>query len=174
MGKVFIVGTFLFFLVALPVILSAQKKTAEVSYPSIGSKLPSFEILLLDGQTIVNTNTINNNQPTIFLMFSPDCGHCADLAVSLTRNIVQFDSINLCLLSTPLPIANIKHFAEANKLLDFEQITVGQDMVFSFGNYFHTKTVPFAAIYDKNNKLVKMLWEIKTIAELIAEIKAIR
>lgn len=174
MGKALDIAKFLVFCILLPATVFAQKQTPEISYPAIGSKLPSFEILLLDGQTIVNTGTINNSRPTIFLLFSPDCSHCAELSLGLTQSISSFDSVNLCLLSAPLPIIAIKQFAARNKLLDFEQITVGQDMAFFFANYFHTKTVPFAAIYDKNKKLVKILKEIKSVDELLSELKTIK
>lgn len=155
---------FCFFVTESPA--QSSKKAVSKHMPAIGSELPSFQIVLLDGETIVDTKTINNNKPTVFLLFSPDCSHCAELSKSIIEHISVFDSVNLCMVSTPAPLKDIQTFAQTNKLLDFEQITVGQDFNFFLGSSFSTDTVPFAVIYNKDKKLSAILRNLKSVGEL--------
>ena len=161
-----IFGAFLFCLLLITSAKAQEKLLNNLDSPAIGSVLPSFRIRLLDGETIVDTKTIDNKKPTIFILFSPDCKHCSDIVKSLTAQLPTFDSVNLCLLSTPMPMEDIRSFATLNKLLLYDQITVGQDVDFFFGSFFKANTVPFVAVYDKQKKLFTIIKNLKEIDEL--------
>ncbi|MES2479674.1 MAG: hypothetical protein V4561_11345 [Bacteroidota bacterium] len=165
---------FLFCFFVTESLAQSSKKSVSQHMPAIGSQLPSFQILLLDGQTIVETKTINNSRPTVFLLFSPDCSHCAELSQSVIEHISAFDSVNLCMVSTPAPLKDIQAFVQANKLLDFEQITVGQDFSFFLGSYFRTDSVPFAVIYNKDKKLSVILSNLKNVEELTGNLSKLK
>lgn len=142
-------------------------QTPTTKQVQIGSTIPSFRVLLLDGETLVATSSINNNLPTVFIYFSPDCSHCQELTNKLKEHINLFDSLNLCLLSTPAPIKLVQQFAQNNRILEYPQITIGIDLDFYFGKYFGTTTVPFAAIYSRHNKLLAMIEKLERIEQTL-------
>jgi thioredoxin-related protein len=133
--------------------------------------LPSFDIRLLDSVTILNTKSIVKGKPTIFILFSPDCDHCSQLAKEIKNRANEFDSYNLLMISPPMPLFDIKMFAHINGLVNKKQITVGQDVDFFFGSYFQASTVPFVVIYDKKKKLCSTLKNIKKLDELMFELE---
>lgn len=92
--------------------------------------LPSFSIRLLDSITIFNTKSIQKGKPTVFVLFSPDCDHCAQLAREIKTDVLQFDQVNFFMVSPPMPLFDIKMFAHINALVDKKQIIVGQDIDF--------------------------------------------
>jgi hypothetical protein len=170
--RLLLIFSFCFFVTESPA--QPSKKAVSQHVPAVGSPLPSFQILLLDGQTIVDTKTINNSRPTVFLLFSPDCNHCAELSQSIIQHISAFDSVNLCMVSTPAPLKDIQTFVQENKLLDFEQITVGQDFNFFLGSYFRADTVPYAIIYNKDKKLSVILSNLKSVEELTGNLSKLK
>lgn len=146
----------------------AQKKETTKHQPS--ASLPNFRILLLDGSTLVETGSINNEQPTLFILFSADCGHCNDIANAVSKHSKALEAINVCMLATPAPIGSIVDFAKRNNLLLHEEITVGIDLDLFFTKHFKAETVPFVALYDRKKSLVSTWDKIKDLSELLNKI----
>lgn len=136
--------------------------------------LPSFSIRLLDSTTIFNTKSIQKGKPTVFILFSPDCNHCAQLAREIKADVLQFDQVNFFMVSPPMPLYDIKMFAHINGLVDKKQITVGQDIDFFFGSFYRAETVPFVVIYDAEKKLFTTLKSIKKLEELFIELNKLK
>ena len=135
--------------------------------------LPSFNIRLLDSTTIFNTGKIVKGKPTVFILFSPDCDHCAQLAKEVKDSADALLSTNLYMISPPMPLFEIKKFAFINGIAHKSNIVVGQDINFFFGSFFHAETVPFVVLYDKNKKLVTVLKQLKKVEELLSELRKI-
>lgn len=132
-------------------------------------KLPSFDIRLLDSTTIFNTGKINKGKPTVFILFSPDCDHCAILAKEVKDSAEAFLDVNLFMLSPPMPLYEIKKFAFINGIAHKSNIVVGQDINFFFGSFFQASTVPFVVLYNKDKKWVKTLKAAKNVSEILLE-----
>ncbi len=131
-------------------------------YPS----LPAFQIRMLDSVTVFNTYNIDKGKPTIFILFSPDCGHCEKLTKMLLSNIDSFKAVKIFMLS-PMPLYQIKQFVQENGLSNYKQIKVGQDISYFFWSFYRADSVPFIVVYDKNKKLVQSLGRLKKIDELL-------
>jgi peroxiredoxin len=131
--------------------------------------LPSFTIRLLDSTSLFHTGQIAKGKPTVLILFSPDCSHCAQIAQSVKNRIAEFEGINLYFISPPMPFYEIRRFAHINGLVGKSQITVGQDIDFFFGSFFKADTVPFVVLYDRQKKFAAVLKHMKNIDELLAE-----
>ncbi|HTN17622.1 MAG TPA: hypothetical protein VL092_08080 [Chitinophagaceae bacterium] len=131
--------------------------------------LPSFTIRLMDSTTLFNTGKIAKGKPTILILFSPDCSHCAQIAQSVKNRIKEFEGINLYFISPPMPFYDIRMFAHINGLVGKPGITVGQDIDFFFGSFFKAETVPFVVVYDRQKRFAAVLTHMKNVEELLAE-----
>lgn len=150
-----------------------QTNNLKTTYTELGSPMPNIQILLLDSKTQVETQTIHNNLPTVILYFSPECEHCGSIADSIVKNVHLFDSVNLCMLSLPNATSDIYTFALKHYLLDYEQITVGQDIEFSFLKFFNVNSVPSAIVYNKDKKLLANFKELNKFEHLKNQVKNI-
>lgn len=162
--------SFLFiFILAMGNICFAQTQDSKENIPPFqkNKNLPAFSIRLLDSVTIFNTKSILQGKPSVFILFSPDCDHCAVLAKEIKEKLTHFDSVNLFMISPPMPLYDIKMFAQTNGLVGKKQIVVGQDIEFIFGSYFHASTVPFVVIYDKNRHLYSNLTRVKGADDIL-------
>jgi hypothetical protein len=128
--------------------------------------LPAFDVLLTDSITTFNTSGIPGGKPVVFIMFSPDCDHCEQLTRGLLNSLDRFRSVRICLLS-PMPLYQIRAFAEHMQLSNYRQLMVGQDKDYFFGYFFHASTVPFIAIYNADRQLVRVLDQPRTIDALL-------
>lgn len=162
-----------FLVVTLSLAQSNQSATTLAPYQK-NKNLPSFSIRLLDSITIFNTRSIQKGKPTVFVLFSPDCDHCAQLAREIKKDVQQFDQVNFFMVSPPMPLYDIKMFAHINGLVDKKQIIVGQDMDFFFGSFYQAETVPFVVIYDAEKKLFTTLKSIKKLEELLIELNKLK
>lgn len=151
--------------------LSASGQTGKNNAVAAYQKqaLPSFTIRLLDSTTLFNTGKIAKGRPTVLILFSPDCSHCAQIAQSVKSRITEFGDINLYFISPPMPFYDIRRFAHINGLVDKKQITVGQDIDFFFGSFFKADTVPFVVLYDRQKQFAAVLTHMKNVDELLAE-----
>lgn len=164
------------FLFQASLLTSAQsKKKADTLAPyQKNTNLPAFSFRLLDSITIFNTKSILKGKPTVFVLFSPDCDHCAQLAREIKSNVNNFDEVNLFMLSPPMPFDDIRMFAQVQDLVHTKQITIGQDFDFFFGSFFRAETVPFIVIYDKDRKLFNVLKRATKLEELLNELDRLR
>lgn len=168
MRKLFFRSLLLAFILGIGNADAQTKATADSSllpyqkYPS----LPAFEIRMLDSTTVFNTFTIPKGKPTVFILFSPDCGHCEKLTKMVLGNIDSFKGVKIFMVS-PMPLYQIKQFVLENGLSTYKQIKVGQDISYFFWSFYRASGVPFIVVYDKNKKLVQSLEKLKNIGELL-------
>jgi peroxiredoxin len=118
------------------------------------ANLPSFNLLLLDSSTILNSKQITSINPVIFIYIQTDCSHCQKETESLLKNYSSLKNAKLYFL-TSMSLYDLKQFDTYYHLSSYKNITVGKDYEHSFAKVFMPKTVPFMAIYN-NNKLVKI------------------
>lgn len=135
------------------------------------NKFPSFVIRLLDSVSLLNSHSIASGKPSIFILFSPDCDHCAALSKEIKNRAALFDSVNLWMLTPPMPLVEVKKFSMINGIAQMPNIVVGIDMNFFFGSYFRATTVPFVVIYDQDKKCRKVIKDLNKLDDLATEIR---
>jgi len=118
--------------------------------------MPSFNLLLMDSSSRLNTNSIPIGQPTIFLFFDPACPFCQALTKEITNNIKSFSNTQFYFLS-PYPFKQIKSYYTYYKIDKYPNITFGRDYDYFFANYYKANRVPYIAIYGKNKRLKKII-----------------
>ena len=140
------------FLLITVIIIGCSNKNSKIITGKEGAPLPSFKMLLLDSSTHFDVNEIPPGNPIVFFYFSPDCPYCLAETEEVIRNIKQLGGIQFCFCSS-FDFNLIKNFNNEYKLTRFKNITVVQDNMYSFGRYFQVRSVPFIAIYNKDQKL---------------------
>lgn len=152
---------------SLGAIGQGRKESATPAYQQ--QPLPAFTIRLLDSTTLFHTGKIAKGKPTVLILFSPDCSHCAQIAQSVKNRIKEFEGIDLYFIAPPMPFYDIRMFAHINGLVGKPGITVGQDIDFFFGSFFKAETVPFVVVYDRQKRFAAVLTHMKNVDELLAE-----
>jgi peroxiredoxin len=166
-------STFFFCFVLTSTLSNAQSNSGKETLApfQINNKLPSFDIRLLDSVSLLNSHSIASGKLSIFILFSPDCDHCAALSKEIKNRATLFDSVNLWMLSPPMPFAEVKKFSMINGIAQMPNIVVGIDMDFFFGSFFRATTVPFVVIYDQDKKWRKVIKDLNKLDDLVTEIK---
>jgi thiol-disulfide isomerase/thioredoxin len=119
-----------------------------------GKTLPTFQILLSDSTTWLNTNDINPGKPFVLFLFGPNCPYSKVQMQDIIDNMEKFKSLQIFAI-TPYSFKQMEKFYKNYNLKNYPNITVGRDPHNFFGKYIETSGVPFIAIYDKDKKLVK-------------------
>lgn len=121
-----------------------------------GYPLPTFNLLLTDSTTQLNTNNIRIGQPFVLFYFSPSCPYCRAQTEEIKDNIKSLKQIQIYFI-TAFPLAKIKDFEKHYSLSKYNNITVAQVYDTSFFKYFKIPVVPYIAIYDREKKLKEVL-----------------
>jgi hypothetical protein len=129
--------------------------------------LPAFDILLLDSTTILHSNQIPIGSRTLFLYFRTDCPYCKAETKAILQNIDSLKTVQLYFLSY-MSIPDIKQFTNEFHLGAYRNITVGKDYNNRFSQIFRPKVVPYLAIYNNQNKLIKIYKGGSSIKEIEA------
>ncbi|HEY8897946.1 MAG TPA: thioredoxin family protein [Niastella sp.] len=135
-----------------------------------GKPLPSFNILLSDSVTNLDTKDIPGNKPVALLLFGPHCPYSKAQVEEIVSNINTLKNIQFYLF-TERPFAQMIEFYQAHHLNNYSNIKVGVDAKDFFGRYMGARGVPYMAIYDRNKLLIKAFTgkleasQIKEVAE---------
>jgi thiol-disulfide isomerase/thioredoxin len=136
------------------VILRAEAAPSAVKTGLEGRSLPSFDILLTDSVTHLDTKDIPGGKPFIMIAFSPYCPHCRREIADIEHNMEKFAGTHFFLI-TPYSISELKTFYQSLNLSSYPNITVGVDYNDAFLSYFKSRSVPYTAIYDAKRRLAQ-------------------
>lgn len=114
--------------------------------------VPPLHLLLADSTTFTDKNLIKN-KPVLLIVFSPDCDHCQKQTEELINRMDEFKSIQI-VMATTLPFEKLKSFYEDYRLNRFKDLIVGWDYQLILPSYYHMKSLPFLAFYNKKGKLI--------------------
>ncbi len=130
-----------------------------------GSLLPSFDILLSDSVTRLNTHSTKKGKPAILYFFSPHCPYCRALMHMLISESKTLRNAQIYAV-TNAPYSEMKAFCKRFELNKYSYITVGIDYQNTFFFYYHGSVVPYIAIYDGDMRLRKVFIGMTTPKEI--------
>lgn len=134
------------------------------------STLPPFHILLPDSSTILQAGELPKGTPLILIYFRPDCPHCNRETDTLMHHMGELNNVRIYFV-TSASFQDIHQFSLGHGLLQYKNITIGQDMNHSFNIAFHPSSIPYIAIYDAQQKLVKVLHGEAELSSILNSIK---
>jgi len=117
-----------------------------------GETIPSFDFLLPDSTTRVNTAAIPKGDPIVLLYFSPDCEHCQHETETIIHHMDSLKQVRFYFITNDPP-ERIKIFNEVYKLGKYTNITLGWDNQFFFPRHFKGAAPPYLVLYDRQKRM---------------------
>ncbi|HET6253293.1 MAG TPA: MauE/DoxX family redox-associated membrane protein [Puia sp.] len=118
-----------------------------------GSKLPAFNILLVDSTTTLNSAAIPGGAPFIIFRFEPWCPHCQAETRDIIQHMQQLKNIRIYYI-TSSPFAEMKVFYQHYKLAQYPNIFMGRDTSNYFLHYYKPSSIPYLVVFDAKKRLV--------------------
>ncbi len=104
----------------------------------------------------------------MLVIFSPECDHCKHETEELIKNIDKFKNIQI-VMATPLPVYEMREFAEHYNLKKYKNITVGRDYSYILPVYYDVKSLPYHAFYTKDKKLISAFEGTMTVEKMLTQ-----
>jgi thioredoxin-related protein len=117
-------------------------------------EIPAFTIYTAPDSSVFQKENLKENKATLFMVFSPECGHCQHETEVLLQNIAHFANTQIIMV-TWLPYQEMMSFYKTYHIADHPQITMGWDRKDFFLPYYHVQSYPSLIVYNKDGKLVK-------------------
>ena len=115
--------------------------------------MPQFKITQANGK-IFKASDLKTGKPTLLIYFSPECDHCQVFMKEFFKNANAFTSANI-LMITFLPADRVVTFVKDYPVGKYQNIIAGTEgMGFLVRDHLGIQNMPFAALYDKRNKLL--------------------
>lgn len=121
-----------------------------------GRLLPSFNLLLVDSITKLDTRDIPEGSPFVVICFSPFCKHCQAETRNILAHMKELEKTRIYYV-TPSPFTEIKAFYQHFKLAQYPNITIGRDTANFFMPYFKVTGVPYTIVFDSKKRVKQIL-----------------
>ncbi|PZP44402.1 MAG: hypothetical protein DI598_14565, partial [Pseudopedobacter saltans] len=145
----------LFIAIAFFVVDFAHAQSYDSIAPYLKTKeIPSFNILQTDSSWF-RTQDLPKGQPTVFIYFNPDCGHCQETAKKIGEEMNSFKQVTFVWATYLSPMEEIEAFKKEYKLSGYPNVHFGKDPQYFIPAYFRVEQTPFVALYDGNQQFVK-------------------
>jgi hypothetical protein len=162
MRKIFRRAIFSSFILILILLVSGiiRKLSEEKLKKEKFASLPTFTFLTLDGNNF-NSSQITKG-PILIIRFHPECEHCQyEISQILKSDIPKL--VTKFLLISSAPPDSLSKFLHQFHYSDYPTIIPLADTNYSFSTIFGKDIVPSNYIYNKELKLVKIIFgEVKT------------
>lgn len=138
------------------------------------SSLQHFQVML-GADTAANTDVaaLAKGKDLVLVYFSPDCGHCQEMAYLLSKKIEQFAGVQFVYTYFNFPASEAQKFAEKYGLADKANVAFAKDPEYSIPTFYRVEYTPTVAIYTKEGKLKQVLRTGITV-DKIAEVLGIQ
>jgi thioredoxin-related protein len=164
---------FILITVVNPLNLFALNKSSTHDSLNIVDEKPNFKVQKWSNKKFLNqpefsNSWIDTSLPSFYMLLSPDCKHCFQIAAQLKAHANLFNSINVVILTLPYPEDLVDSFFQK---IDLPQHLpnwhLGIDIEFLFGSKYQANNTPFIIVFDKHQKYLQSIPRIKDINELI-------
>jgi thiol-disulfide isomerase/thioredoxin len=119
-----------------------------------GKTLPSFKLLLTEGNKFIDTKDIPVGQHLVVFLYGPSCPYCRAQLSEFIKDYKNFKNTKIFLV-TSFPLSEVQAFNREFSLNKYENIISTIDAKDYFQGYIKAIGVPYIAIYDKQKRLVK-------------------
>jgi len=157
--------------IAIPIILSigchsisADKHLKEIS------TLPTFRFTKLDSSTRIITDSLSLGHAKLFVYFNSDCDHCQRQAMTLLKHADQLTELQVYFITAD-SLNEVRKFASKFKFSDHRNFIIGTDYDYTFYAKYLPEKVPFLAIYNRTNKLVRIYEGETNIHSIVSSIQ---
>ena len=150
----------LFFFFSL--LIAAVSCTAQTSTPQA---IPEFKILTTDSVNITQAD-LKKNKPLMVIYFSPDCGHCQHLMNEMRPKMQNLKNIQVIMI-TFAQLKAIQVFYKDYGLKKYPNFIVGTEgYSLKVQKFYHLKTTPYIAMYDRKGTLFATFEKAPSMDEL--------
>ncbi|QJB39081.1 hypothetical protein HF324_14905 [Chitinophaga oryzae] len=111
--------------------------------------LPSFNILLLDSASVLNTKNFSDSDDLVMFLFDPYCEHCRAETESIVNSMEILKRKQFCFISVA-KIEDLRSFSKNYRLDRFQNIHVGVDTGFVYIQSFRVRNVPHTTVFSRN------------------------
>jgi thiol-disulfide isomerase/thioredoxin len=132
--------------------------------------LPDFKILQKDSLTWFSKKDLKAGKPVMIMLFSPDCDHCQQQTKMILERIKDLGDLQI-VMTTFQPMDKMRKFYKEYAIAKYPTIRMGRDVSYFFGGFYKGRSIPYLAIYDRNQKLVKIYDGGATIDKLLEAIR---
>lgn len=143
-------------IVVFLLIMGCFGRRAKVISGLEGQTLPTFNLLLTDSSTRINTNNIPKGKPFVLFYFSPFCPYCRAQTEELREEINSVRELQFYFVSA-FPLYQVRIFEDHYGLSKYKNITVAQIKDTMFSKYFKISGVPYIAVYNRDKHLKEVL-----------------
>lgn len=119
------------------------------------SRLPKFNLLLIDGVTVFNSDSIPIGRPFMLVYFNSECKSCQEETEDLLKNIKRLNIIDFYFLTNE-PANKARTFSEYYSMANYPNIKIGTDYDTFFAKFYRPFSTPYSILYDKDRRLVKI------------------
>jgi peroxiredoxin len=163
--------TILFFVIKKGVdIKTAHKDKTEHLKEETSKNMPLFEFTTLEGGIFSKYNLIKN-KATIIVYFDPDCSLCEKSGTLFNKFKTLHKNSNVLFVSSN-SIERIKEYQKQFELENIPNITFLESKGDEFYNFFKESNTPTYLIYNKSQKLVKIINDDVPVKIILRYIKA--
>ncbi len=132
--------------------------------------LPQFHLLKNDGSFITQAN-LKKNEKVIVIYFGTDCSHCKLYTKELLKHMDVLAKTQI-LMITWSDLKSIQDFYSQYGLANYPNFLVtSEGYTYNLYRFFHVKTTPYTAVYDKRYHLIKIFDKSPVIDSLLAAVK---
>lgn len=114
--------------------------------------MPSFNLLLSDSVSTLNTKDIPDGRTSVLVFFSPDCEHCQEETADIISKIDSLKNVGLYFITID-PMDRLRVFNGYYKMKKYPNITTAQDYTYAMLKHYSGITPPSSIIYDKHKRL---------------------
>lgn len=131
---------------------SADNRPVYLRYPTV----PLFTVYKAPDSTAFTRSELKKKTPTIFFIFSPECGHCQHETEMMIKNIDKLKHTQIVMV-TYFPFKEMMDFYHVYKIARYPQITMARDAAFFFPEFYKVKNFPSFYVYDKKGNFKEFL-----------------
>ena len=133
-------------------------------------KLLAFKILSIDSSLCLDSGNIGQGHPIVFIYFSPDCNHCQNETKEILDHVSQLKHTKIYWVTND-PTDATKEFYSYFRFDTVKNMFVCKDYNYSFYRAYLPPDVPYIAIYNSKNKLVKVYRGETNIQSIISSVQ---
>ncbi|MEP7371735.1 MAG: thioredoxin fold domain-containing protein [Chitinophagaceae bacterium] len=137
-------------------ILSCNDRHTKIISGLEGEPLPSFNMLLPDSTTYLNSENIPGGEPFVLFYFSPHCPYCRAMTKDLKDEMKTVKDIRFYFIAQS-PLNQIRKYDQDYGLSKYNNITLAQVTDTSFSKYYQIQGVPYLAVYNSKKQLKEVL-----------------